>query len=250
MRRVAVIAAFTALEAVRTRLAWVLALAVLVAAGAAVFAGQLALAEAREVRAALAGALLRLGAAFVVATYVVTSMRREADDRVQEMLLASALTRGQYVAGKLAGYCLVALATAALCAAGVLAFSAPVQALLWGASLACELAIVAGFALFCASGLRHPVAALAATLAFYVLARMMSSLQALGHGTAGATWQTTVLDALALLLPQLSAFAPSAWLVYQDGTAPALGANLLQALIALAVLGSASALDLQRRELE
>lgn len=243
------IAAATVLEARRNRLVWLLAAAALAAVGAGMFAGAMALTETREMRAAIAGPILRFSSVFIVAGFVTTSMAREADDRVREVLLALPVTRTRYLLARLTGFCAVAGAVALLCGAAVLPFAAPAQVALWTFSLACELSIVAAFALFAATGLSSVVAALGATLAFYLLARLAAALQALGRDQSAGNFESLVADAVSALMPHLDAFARTEWLAYGTGTAANGGQALVQAGIYVVLLAAACALDLQRKEI-
>lgn len=248
------IARYTLLEALRNRLLWLLIVAALGAIGLSGFLDALALTESRELQAALLAAVLRLAAVFLIATFVVTSLVREANERGLELLLALPLPRAAYVLGKLAGFGALALLPALLFGALGLLFAPPAQAALWGASLLCELWIVAAFSLFCTLTLNQVLPALAASLSFYLLARIVGTLQLLGHGGHGATQRAlgAGVDALALLLPRLDGFTRSDWLVY-----PADGAGLCALLLPIVaqtalyvtLLASAALFDLYRKNL-
>ncbi|MFD2367223.1 ABC transporter permease [Pseudoduganella sp. GCM10020061] len=244
------IAGFTIVEARRNGLAWVFAAAALAALGAALFAGTLALTEVRAMRAAIGGPVLRLAAVFMVAGFVATSIAREKDDRVRDVLLSLPITRARFAWARLAGFCAVALVVGLLCGLVALAFGPIGQVALWTLSLACELMIVAAFALFAATGLANVVAALAATLGFYLLARMAAALQLLGQERARSQLETIAADAVSAVLPHLDAFARTEWLAYGGAGAADAGHALLQAAIYVVLLGAACALDLQREDIE
>lgn len=252
LRAALTIARYTALEALRNRLAWLLLAVALGGVGVSGFLDALALTESAQLQAALLAALLRLAAVFLIATFVVTSMVREASEGGLELLLALALPRAAYVLGKLAGYALLALAPALLFGALGLLFAPPGQAALWAASLLCELWLVAAFSLLCTLTLRQVLPALAASLGFYLLARLVGALQLLGHGASQAGAQRAMgagLDALALLLPHLDGFTRSDWLVYHNGDAAALLAIALQTALYVALLAAAALFDLYRKNL-
>lgn len=250
MRTTFAIAGLTLLEARRSGLAWVLAAAVLAALGAALFAGTLALTEVREMRAAIGAPILRLAAVFIVAGFVATSIARERDDGVRDVLLALPITRARFAWARMAGFIALAWIIAALCGAVVLALAAAGGPAAWTFTLACELSIVAAFAVFAATGLRHPVAALGATLAFYLLGRIAAGLQLLGQDRARSQVEALAADAVSALLPHLDAFARTEWLAYGGATAADAGYALLQACIYVLLLAAACALDLERGELE
>lgn len=250
MQPVLAIAGFTIVEARRNGLGWVIAAAALAALAAALFAGALALTETREMRAAVGAPVLRLAAVFIVAGFVATSIGREKDDRVRDVLLALPITRAQFAWARLAGFIAVAWIIALLCGLVALAFAAPAQVLSWAFTLGCELSIVAAFALFAATGLANVVAALGATLGFYLLARIAAGLQLLGHEGARSRLQSLAADAISALLPHLDGFARTEWLVYGGAVAADAGHALLQACIYVVLLAAACALDLQRGDLE
>jgi hypothetical protein len=252
MRAIATIARYTLLEALRNRLLWVLAALALGAAGVSGFLHELALTESRELQAALLAATLRLASVFLIASFVVTSLVREAQDKGQELLLAMALPRAAYPLGKLAGFCALAVLPATLFGALALTLAPPAQAALWAMSLLCELWIVAAFGLLCALTMAHAVPALAATLSFYLLARAIASLQLLGahpmrpQELSQRGFQAGV-DAIAALLPRLDQFTQTDWLVYHSGGWTSLAAIVWQAAIYVALLCAAALFDFYRK---
>ncbi|WP_317202127.1 ABC transporter permease [Janthinobacterium sp.] len=254
LRPTLTIARYTLLEALRNRLLWLLLLAALGAVGLSGFLNALALTESRQVQAALLAALLRLAAVFLTATFVVTSMVREANDKGLEMLLALPMPRAAYLLGKLAGYAALALLPALMFGALTLPFATPAQAALWSVSLLCELWIVAAFGVLCALSFSQALPALAGTAGFYLLARVVGSLQLLGqqHGGSAPLAQRGIaagLDLIAAALPALDQFTRTDWLLYQGGDAAALLGVLLQTAIYLALLTAAALFDLYRKSL-
>lgn len=250
------IARFTLLEAQRNRLLWLLLALTLGAIGLSGFLSAMALTESRQIQAALLAAALRLAAVFLVATFVVTSMVREANDKGQELLLALALPRYAYLLGKLAGFAAVALLPALLFGALALCFAPPAQAALWAFSLLCECWIMAAFSLLCTLTLRQVLPALAAAAGFYLLARLVGTLQLLAHGATHAQGRASSqvllergVDALALLLPHLDHFTRTDWLLYDGGTGADLLAVAVQSALYLALLTGAALFDLYRKNI-
>ena len=248
------IARYTLLEALRNRLLWLLLLAAAGAIGLSGFLHELALTESRQLQAALLAAVLRLAAVFLIATFVITSVVREANDKGLELLMALPLPRAVYLLGKLAGFAALAVLPALLFGALALFFAPPAQAALWAVSLLCECWIVAAFSLLCMLTLNQVLPALAAAVAFYVLARVVGTLQLLGHGastvqSAGQQALTAGVDGLALLLPHLDRFTRSDWLVYHTGNMAELAAIALQTALAVTLLGAAALFDLYRKNI-
>lgn len=249
------IARCTVLEALRSRLPWLVLAAVLAVLGVASFLAQLALTEAPAYRGAIAAALLRVVAVLIVCLFVVTSLLRELHDKGFEMLLALPISRAALLAGKLLGYGAVALAVAVLCALAAMLVAAPAAALMWGVSLAMELWLIAVLSVLCLFTFSQVPAAVAAVLAFYLLSRAVAAFQLIGHGplmeevgVAGMV-MVKVVDALAFMLPELHRFTSSDWLVY----GPAPWTELLplagQTLVYSALLVSAALFDLTRKNL-
>lgn len=248
------IARYTVLEALRSRLLWLFALAVCAGAGLAGFLQQLALTESGAVQASLLAAVLRLASVFLLATFIVTSMAREAADKGLELLLALPMPRAAYLLGKLLGYGALAAVPAVLFGALMSAFAAPASSALWALSLLGELWIVAAFSLLCAASLQQALPALAATGGFYVLARAVGSLQLLAHGPqADPSWpqraMAGALDVLALLLPRLDEFTRTEWLLYATGDLHAAARIAAQTAIYVTLLASCALCDFYRRNI-
>ncbi|NHZ94835.1 ABC transporter permease [Massilia sp. CCM 8734] len=238
------IATYTLLEALRNRLAWVLGLLAIGAVALGGFLGQLALTESGALQAALLAALLRVCCVLLVAGFVATSVVRETGDKGQELLLALALPRAAYVLGKLAGFALVALLPALLFGAMALTLAPAPWCAAWALSLWCELCIVAAFALLCVLTFGQVLAALAATLAFYVLARAIGALQAMAQDAAALP--RIAIDALSAMLPHLDQFTRGEWLVYGGAQVAPL---LAQTAIYVTLLGAAALFDFYRKDL-
>ena len=253
LRHILPIARYTLLEALRNRLLW-LAL-ILVAAGLAFtqFLQQVTITESVQIQAALLAALLRLGAVFILAAYVVTSMVREFNDKVTELILSRPLRRSSYFFGKLAGYAVVALALALVSSLPLVLFSPAVRVALWGLSLACELLLVTAFELFCVFSLTQVMSALAAVACFYLLSRSISALQIMAANPLSDTLSfgqevvNFVIDAIAFLLPGMDRMTQTGWLLYAAPSAADIAQLLAQTAAYALLLSGAALFDLQRK---
>ncbi|WP_229448102.1 ABC transporter permease [Massilia sp. CF038] len=254
MRQIRSIAFYTLLEAVRNRMVWLIGVVALIAVGLSGFVDSLAVTESRQMQAALVAALARFAAVFIVATFVVTSMAREFNDKALELLLALSLPRAAYLFGKLLGYGAIALLPAVLFGALMLLYAAPLQAAIWTVSLVCELWIVAGFGLLCILTFKNVMAALSAAMTFYLGARSVSAFVLLAQGQAseaGASQRVIggVFDTLAAVLPRLDEFTRSDWLVHNSGSWGNLPAIVLQTLLCMALIGGVALFDLYRKNI-
>lgn len=253
-RQIRTIARYTLLEALRNRLMWLILLAALIGIGISGFLNEVALTESRQIQASFLAAFLRFAAAFLIATFVVTSMVREFNDKGLELALSLALPRAAYLLGKLAGFASLAVVPALLFGALTLFFAPPQQAALWTVSLLCELWLVAAFSLLCVLTFQQVMAALSAVMAFYLLARSIASLQLIGHAPFNETGMSqrfinVTIDAISALLPHLDQFTQTAWLVYHNGTWNTLAGLLAQSAIYLALLMGAALFDFYRKNI-
>lgn len=249
------LARFTVLEAVRGRLAWFVAGYTVAGWALALFAGELAVTEARGFRSGLLGAWLRSCAVFTTSVFVVTSMVRELQDKGLELALSMPVARGTYCAGRLAGFAGVSLLPALACVPALAWFAPPEQVALWTASLGLELLIVVAMSLLCVLTFPQATWALGAVIGFYALSRTMTALQLMAQGSpaAGTSVSQRIIgafvDALAFVLPGLDRFTESDWLVYGAGTIADLGFAAMQTLVYVALLWAAAMFDLYRKAL-
>lgn len=248
----AILARLVVVEARRGGLPWLaagsLALALLLAA----FLSQVALTEARSLQLAVAAALLRACAVFLVAVQVSASVMREMNDKGLELMLSLPLTRASQYLGRLAGFGVVAGALALVFALPLLAWASPGTVALWAASLALEGTLVAAAALFFAMTLAQPVPAIAATAALYLLARSMAAIQAIASGplvepSLANQAARFCVEAVALLLPRLDAVTRTEWLLYGVPDAAAFLAAMAALAVYVALLAAAGLFDFYRR---
>ena len=249
-----VVAWYVVVEARRSTLPWLAAGCALAALALAGFLSQVAITETAALQASTCAALLRACAVFLVAAHVVASVVREANDKGLELALALPLSRPAWYLGKLAGFACTGALIAGLFALPLLIWARPADLAAWTAALAAESAVVAAAALFFASALGQTVAAMAAAIGLYVLARAIGTMQAIagsplaGDDVAAQTGRWMV-DAIALLLPRLDGVARGDWLLYGAPPAAELAATLSGLGIYLFVLAAAGLFDFSRRNL-
>ena len=251
--QIATIARFTVLEAVRTRLPWLFVIVLAVILGAAYFLQQLAITESARIQIGFAAAATRFAAVFLVSLYVLTSVVRELNDKGLELVLSFELHRTDYILGRQLGFVLIALLVAVLAAVPQLALAPLPAVALWGLALALELAIVAALSLFCIVTFTQLLPAASFVFCFYLLARaltairLMSDTPLVGGDSLAHRVISWLVDGLALVLPALDRYAPSAWLADGAPGWPVLGALALQTLIYAVLLTAAATFDFYRR---
>jgi ABC-type transport system involved in multi-copper enzyme maturation permease subunit len=240
------------LEARRGGLPWLAVASLALGLGAAAFLSQVALTETAALQLSVVAALLRACAVFLVAAQVTAATLREIHDKGLELMLSLPLSRTTHYLGRLAGFAACGVALAVIFSAALLPWAPPLQALLWGVSLALEAALVAAAALFFAMTLPNLVAAIAATAGLYLLARAMPAIQAIAATPlAEETWAGWLahraVDVVAFLLPRVDAATRTEWLVYDAPSAGAYAGALAGLAIYVVLLTAAGLYDFQRR---
>lgn len=252
--RVAAIARYTFLEAVRNRLFGLTAAGLLCLLGITEFVGELAITETAQLQSALVGAAMRLFAVCTVSLFVITSIVRESSDKGFEALLSLPIPRYAYFFGKYLGFLALSFVIAAATCVLLLLYAAPGSILLWFVSLQCELAIVVALALLCVFTFSNVTVSFMLVLAFYLLSRSMhailliSSSPILQSTSFAQQYIKLLFEVVAFALPDLYKFTRGEWLAWGVG-ADVLGGILLQTVIFVALLGSAAIFDLHRKEL-
>lgn len=248
------IARITLLEAARSRLPWLIGLALLASFAVAGFLQQVALIEVREVQGAIIAALLRACAVFFVVLFVVMSMVREANDKFLELALSQPIPRAGYLLGKYLGFAAAAAAIAVALGLPLLLFAPVARVSAWTLSLFGELLIMAAVSLFCVLTLSHVVAALSAVAGFYLLARSIAALQIIAttseeNVTLAPRIADWIAQGIALVMPRLDRMTQSAWLTDPGPVVPDLTNAVAQTAIYVALILAAALFDLYRQEL-
>jgi ABC-type transport system involved in multi-copper enzyme maturation permease subunit len=251
--RIATIARYTLLEALRTRLPVLVFIVLLALLAASFFVESISVVEGARLQTGFYAAGARLAAAFIVGICVLVSITRELNEKGLDMALALDLPRSHYILGKLAGFIAMAALVAIAASLPLVWLAEPQAALQWAASLGLELAIVAALALFCIVTFNQLTPAASFVLAFYLLARALTAIRLMGaNPIAGAeTFSHEIMqylvEALALVMPALDAWTQTAWLV--NGHAPWTVMLQLagQSALYIVLLAAATMFDFQRR---
>jgi ABC-type transport system involved in multi-copper enzyme maturation permease subunit len=277
LSKVLTISRFTLLEAVRTRLVWIVVVILALLFLGSVFVQHIAITETERMQIGFLAASTRMAAVLILSLYMAASVVREFNDKVVDLLLSLALPRAGYYLGKFIGFTGIAVAIAALATLTILAVAlfdmgwaklithsdiGNISALVsspalagWGVSLALELTLVAALTLFCVITFAQIMPAISFVIAFYLLARSISAVRLLSTSQllAPNEWSNRAIahlvDALGWLLPDLHRFTSTAWLVDYSGTLGDLYLNVVQTLVYGSLLLGAGLFDLYRRNL-
>ena len=209
--RIATIARYTLLEALRTRLPALVLVTLLALLAASFFVEAISVAEGARLQAGFYAASIRLACAFIAGLYVLVSVTREFDDKGLDVLLALDLPRSHLVLGKLAGFLAIGALIAVAASLPLAWFTAPQGVLQWAASFALELGVIVALALFCIISFNQLTPAASFVLAFYLLARsltairLMSAYPLAGGDTLSHQVIHFLVEALALIMPSFDA---------------------------------------------
>ena len=248
------IAYFTLLEAIRCRLLIAVIAVAGIAFGLAEFLGELTITETRQTQASVTASLLRVFSICATCLFVISSVLKELDDKGLELILSLPLPRHAYLFGKTAGFAGFSLCVAILAALPLFLYAPAVAVGCWMLSLFCEQLLLAAFSLLCLLAFANISLAFTSAMAFYLLSRSTEALRLLSAAPAPASetisrdFMDSLVNALALLLPDLHAFTRSEWLVH-GVDADAVGTVLIQTLVYLPLLLCAGLFDLYRKNL-
>ena len=255
MEHVHIIARQTLVEAYRHRLFWTtLALAV-----GGLFIGwffqSLAIAESEQIHSAVVASLSRVGAVVLLTLYVVSSISRDFNDRMVQIIFSLPVTRMEYFFGKLLGFSIVASLVALLFGLSLVFFGPKSGIFAWTVSLACELVLVSAVAMLFALSLNQISVAVLATMAFYVLARAIRAMVLMAGSETGliSSWSQKVIELsvnmLAYMLPRLSRYTNTEWVVYQPPEFTDMLYVILQTAFFVSLISAAALIDLYRKNI-
>jgi len=253
--RIATIARYTLLEALRTRLPALILIALLATLGASLFIAAISVTEGARLQSGFYAAGARLASVFIAGIFVLVSITREFDDKGLDVLLALDLPRSHFILGKLAGYIAIAALIAISLSLPLAWLAAPQAALQWTISLVLELTIVVTLALFCVITFNHLTPAATFVLAFYLLSRALTAIRLMGaHPLTGADTLSHeviryLVEALALVMPSLDAWTRTAWLVNDPAPWPDILQLTGQSALYAALLTAATLFDFHRKNL-
>lgn len=249
------LARFTVREALKNRVIWIAVIFAFAGLGLAPFLADVAITESEEIQAALLAEMFRLCAVFVMMVFVISTIVREFNDKCLELFLSLPISRLIYFAGKLAGFLVCAGGLALVFALAMLVVAGGGATALWGASLACELFVMAAVSLFCVMTFNQQIpASLTVAFFFYLLARSGDAIVLISKSeiivpTTSNQVIAVVVDVLFTVLPNLGRFTRVEWLIYGEGGAADLAPIAAQTVIYCALIGGAALFDFTRKNL-
>ena len=251
--QVLTISKFTIIESMRNRLLWLSLLMMVIGFVLVEFVGDLTITEHRETQLSVLAVFLRLSAILLIALFVVSSSLRELQDKTLEMILAMSIKRSSYYLGKLLGYVLLAAIIGFSFALLLLIYAPLEQVMVWSLSLVLELVLVVAIALVMLFTFKQIPAALTGVFIVYFASRVMASLYLMSqhpiitYDSPGQKFIDGFIAAMTWVLPDLSRFTQTEWLVYGPVDWSQLLPVLFQTIIYLALLSAIALFDFYRK---
>lgn len=251
--RISALAGLAWLEVRRTRLIWGAVIIAAVLLSGSLFARSLALTESARLQLSVLAPCARLLAVFLTCLHVLSSMVRESQDRVSDLLLSLDIARSEYLVAKLAGYLAVSTLFAVVLGAPTLMLAPPLAWVLWLASLILECGLVAAAALFCAVTWNQVLPGTTFVMGLYTLCRTITAIVLIATASpfrGDDPWQAGMAHALrglSWLLPDLSSATRTAWLLDATTVTPAVGPIFAQMAVGIGMFLGAAMIDLYRR---
>ncbi|MDH5611346.1 MAG: ABC transporter permease [Gammaproteobacteria bacterium] len=251
--KVLTISKFTIIESLRNRLLWLSLLMMVIGFVLVEFVGDLAITEHKATQLAILAVFLRLSAVLLMSLFVVSSSLRELQDKTLEMILAMSIRRSSYYLGKLLGYIQLA-ALMGLAFGLILIIYAPFeQVLIWSVSLIFELVLVVALALVMLFTFKQTPAALTGVFIIYLASRIVASLYLMSqhpiisYDNIGQKFMDGFVGMMTWVLPDLSQFTQTEWLVYETADWSQLLPVLAQTVIYLGLLSMIALFDFYRK---
>lgn len=246
---------YVVLGAIRDRFLITLIAAFILSAALSVFFGSVATIDKSRFSLVFLASSLRIVGVTGIILFVSSFIRRSFDALDVEYLLTRPVSRAQLVLSYGAGFAFIAavLTVIEIFALGIaVSFKVDTGLILWGLGLWGENTMMAMAALFFAMVISSAATASMATLAFYILARMIGQIiSIIEHTPSYGVFDAleTVMNVISVFLPRLDLVSQSSWLLYgvsdisHEWLFP-----VVQSGVYIAVLLSATIFDLKGKD--
>jgi ABC-type transport system involved in multi-copper enzyme maturation permease subunit len=240
--------------AVRDRLAWSIVGVTVIVVALSVFFGATAVIEQDNFVWSFSAFGFRLFGVAALVLFVINFVRRSFEARDVEFLLSRPIGRVSFVLGHAGAFSFIAILCALFLGGAVVALQmghVNHGVLVWWFSIMIEFIIMANVAMFFSFVMRSATACTMVVSAFYLLARLMGEI--LGILEKGAAfYQMKVLayamEVVSIIVPRLDLMGQTKWIVYPDSAEVSFMFLLTQGAVFLALIISATMVDMKRRQ--
>jgi hypothetical protein len=219
-----------------------------------VFFGSSVITEQDRFARSFAAFGFRLFGVVSLVLFIVSFIRRSFEGRDIDYLLSRPIGRIRFVLTHAAGFSCLALMAAFLLGGTSVAFEAGnihSGVWLWWLSIAVEFIIMANVAMFFSFVLASTTACMAATFAFYLLARLIGEILGILQKSMDSTVMTVlakIMEFISIFIPRLDLMGQTKWILYGAPPEISFGFVAAQAGVFLSLVVGATVLDLHRRQ--
>ena len=214
------LAKYTLLEAIYNKLIHSSVIIIIFIFLSANFISSLAITESKETLLAIQGASLRLSLVLLISLFTLNNVQREIQDKNLELIFSTPVSRTCYLYSKLFGFNLIALIPVSLSFLLLSINSSMVSVFVLTISLYCELSIVIALCLFMLFTFKNAPSSFLFVFIFYIASRSIETIQLMANHpileiqTPSQLFTQYFVNGLAFILPPLSNFTKTEWLVY------------------------------------
>lgn len=248
---------YTLLTASRDWLFMGLAVIILMAYAFSLFVGNTALVEQSQMSLAYFSGSSRIIVVTGLIVFVCFHVRRSFENREIEAILSKPISRSTFVVSYWLGFSLLALlATLPILVLLALMFHPNLIGLiLWGVSLALEIALVSAFAMLASLMMKSAVSSVMASFAFYLISRLMGFFVAamdnpnsLMGGEKYGWVLEGILKIISTVIPRLDMYAKSQWLIYGVEGQADVWVFPAQSIVFIGLLLAVAVFDFRRKQ--
>jgi hypothetical protein len=240
--------------AIRDRLFWSVAAAIVVVFSLAYFFGSTTVNEGPNFAIVFTAFGARFFGVVSLVLFTINYIRRSFEARDIDYLLSRPIGRVGFVLTHAAAFSTLAIITAFLLGGLVVYLersNLTSGIMLWWFSIGVEFIIMVNVAMFFAFVMKSPTSCSLIVFAFYLLTRVIGQIhgiinQSEGYGLVRVASKT--MEFISIFLPRLDLFGQTKWVLYQVPDTVSYGFIASQGLIFSAVVICAAIIDMKRRQ--
>lgn len=240
--------------AIRDRLMLAMLLLIILTTSMSMLMASAAINEQDQFLAVYTSGSLRILSVLGLVVFTAFFVRRSFDLKDVEFLLSRPISRINFVLSYAVAFSILALILSIACGVSIYIISpnTPFDALmLWTFSIMIETVIMVNMSFAFAMMFSSAATIVLATLAFYVLARMMGQiLGIIASGTAGTVMDGVqmIMNIVSAITPRLDLMGQTSWLVYGIGDGISFPFVIMQGAIFLVLILAVALIDLVVRQ--
>lgn len=240
--------------AIRDRLFWSVAGALVIVFSLAYFFGSSAVNEGSTFAIVFTAFGVRLFGVISLILFIINYIRRSFEARDIDYLLSRPIGRTAFVLTHAVAFSTLAVINAILLGGLVIYLERSHISegmLTWWFSIGMELIVMANVAMFFAFVMKSPTSCALIVFAFYLLARLMGQIHGILNTTEGLGLiriASKSMEFISMVLPRLDLFGQTRWILYGIEGQTTLGFLAMQGAIFTFLIVCATVIDMKRRQ--